>query len=213
MFKSFIRAASVSLALSAATTAFASPVSIDLSFDGLAINPGERVKIQEPLDSRVVTAGGFTMSSGGDSFLAWCIDLFQTIKSATYTVERPGHVTDGAQENLSRLFTNNYDMAQTTATHSAAFQVAIWEIVYETDAAFDVRNGAFDASHNAPVLNMAQDWLDNLGSEEGTYRLSFYTSGDSQDLVAAAVPLPPGMALMVTGLGLAAFAARRRQTG
>lgn len=195
----------VAAALLAVNPVTAAPVSLDLTYDGLEMTPAERLKIQAPLTGRVITASGFRMSSASGSFLAWCIDLFDDIQTARYTVERPDHVEDAAEADLNRLFSHHYDLALASVTHSAAFQVAIWEIVYERDAAYDVRNGVFGASHNRAVLDMAQGWLDTLGEAQGHYRLSFYTSPMSQNLVTGVVPVPSGLALMLTGLGVAAL--------
>ena len=210
MFKSSLIAGALAGMLTLGAPAAATPVSIDLTFGGLDIPVGERVRVKAPLNRVTVTAGGFSMSDGTQSFLAWCIDLFDAIRSDTYSVERPGHLTDATEAELNRLFTNNLSQAQPNPTTSAAFQLAIWEIVYETKPGYNVRKGAFSASHNGPALDLAQTWLEDLGEAKGTTTLEFFTSDGSQDLVTGVVPLPAGLVLLLSGLGIMGIARFRR---
>ncbi|RLJ60406.1 putative secreted protein [Litoreibacter meonggei] len=192
--------------------AYASPVT--LTYSGLSVNPAETVDLYSPRSFNNLRAGGFNMSDGTNSFVAWCIDLFDTIGSAVYDQTRPAQVSDSEEADLNRLFSNNRSIATDNAVNSAAFQVAVWEIVYETGSSYDVGSGDFRAGDNTAVTSLAQNWLSNLGTDAGSYKLSFYESSTSQDLVSGApvpaVPLPAGLPLLLVGVGALALTRKRR---
>lgn len=205
-------------ALAVSVAVVAAPVSastVHLTFNGLSVTPAETVTITAPLNSTTVYAGGFDMTGPGGDFVAWCIDLFQHIRSADYTETRPGQVSDAEEADLNRLFTNNYAGALDSGVTSAAFQLAIWEIVYDGGNGYDLTSGTFTVSNvSSAVQNLATGWLNTLGTAAGSYVLDFYTSGRSQDLVSGSpspVPVPAGLLLMGSGLGALALTRRRRK--
>jgi len=121
---------------------------------------------------------------------------------------------------LSKLFSEAYGMALMDSTHSAAFQLAIWEIIYDSGdlhlgaGTFKVTN---DYGHTNTVT-LAQSWLDGLSGASANYTLYFLTSPDHQDFVTASrvpvpttkVPEPATLTLVATALLLLAGFARRR---
>ncbi len=195
----------------------ASATTVDLTFEGF--EAGEQtvyLVIPGPSTDGYVRAGGFTMNDGTSDFVAWCIDLHAQIGNAEYELSRPSQITDDIENGLNRLFTSFYDVALSSALNSAAFQVAIWELVY--DDGLDLSMGDFRASGNSGVTSLAQDWLGSLAGVVGAYDLTFFYSGASQDLVSGTpsqnpgpgpVPVPAGVVLLLGGLG-AIGALRRR---
>jgi hypothetical protein len=99
------------------------------------------------------------MTDGIDDFVLWCFDIAQYVgDGVTYH-----QVSDplGAERAslLNRLFSSYYDKVDTT-TEGAAFQVAVWEIVYENLAGpLSVDDGLFTAWNNADVVDQANSWL------------------------------------------------------
>lgn len=182
-------------------------------------NPGTSVTLHSATvgGTTSTSASSFTMDpTDGDDFIAFCLDLGQVIaEPVTYAVKSLSETGFGATaiNAIDRLFTAHYGSLGTDATNNAAFQLALWEIIDEGDSnAYDVTSGDFSAtSSNGAALNLANSFLGNLGSETGGYKITFYESGTSQDLVGASpVPLPAGFALMLTAFGGLSVARRRK---
>ncbi|MDQ2089651.1 VPLPA-CTERM sorting domain-containing protein [Marimonas arenosa] len=102
---------------------------------------------------------------------------------------------------------------------SAGFQMALWEIIYETGDSYGLTSGNFQGSPSNSTRDAVNDaadgFLANLGGTiQQNYDLTFWqhNSGTNQNLVSiAAVPVPAAGLLLLTGLAGIGFAARRRR--
>jgi hypothetical protein len=171
--------------------------------------------------SGAVNAGGFaTVLNGGPSFVSYCVDLYQHITFGTlypeYTAPGTSHVfsnTARAYGDLGRL----YSIAGTvdTSVEEAAFQIAAWEIAYETDAgAYSLGAGSARFSggtaNSSGALTLASTWLAGLGAGSAV-GINVIESREHQDVIFAPVPEPSALALMLAGLAATAGFARRTQ--
>lgn len=169
-----------------------------------------------------VNVGAFNATVGNVSLEAWCVDIFQqttfgsavgdfSSASADTILSTLGQFRVAALQNLAAEALNQVDNAKT----SAAFQLAIWEIVNETGSAYDLSTGAFtvsDVSKN-DVSSLAQGWLDNLPTTSN-YKFDLWTSPSHQDLIsfkAPATSVPEPGTIAVGGLGVLALAMSRRR--
>jgi hypothetical protein len=174
-----------------------------------------------------VNAGAFSLNPpAGD--IAYCIDLAQTINFGTlyndYTkssLAADGVLSSLRKGEIAQLFHGFYTTSLLNSTNSAAFQLALWEIVFETGSTLDVdgantstRGVNYASNPDTPgsVIAIADAWLAGLGAlSTDTTGLYTYRSPEHQDqIVYHRTPEPPTLIILGAGLGLIAFLARRR---
>ena len=171
--------------------------------------------------SGTVNAGGFaTILNGSPTFVSYCVDLYQHIAFGTlypeYSAPGTTHVfaNNRAYGDIGRLYANAGVVD--TAVEEAAFQIAVWEIAYETTpGAYALGSGAASFSGgtaaSSGALGLASTWLLGLGSGEGR-AISVIESREHQDVVFAPVPEPSTYMLMVAGLLATVEISRRKRT-
>ena len=182
------------------------------------------------------SAGGLaTTLNGGPSFTSYCVDLYETIVFSDPAYANY-HLVDGslhafangdADADIGKLFSAGH--ALNNATAQAAFQIAIWEISYETASVYNLASGSAQFSGGTAAtsgaLTLAGTWLSQLGSVTntmnvevlenfgavvGSRRNAHYVPGHQDVVFAAPVPEPSTYALMVAGLLSMGFIMRRR---
>jgi hypothetical protein len=190
--------------------------------------------------NETVIAGGVLASYTGDngitkSFKSYCVDLYESI-SFGQSYSNYNNIGGGAYAftnsnaayEIGRLFFNNKQIDD--ATKEAAFQIAVWELSYETSGSYDLSagNAKFSGGTAATsgALDLASNWLNELSTAVGFTGISVLESVASssgagyQDMVYPAfipdeqpippVPEPSTYALMAAGLAGVGFLTRRR---
>ncbi|MDO6415697.1 PEPxxWA-CTERM sorting domain-containing protein [Sphingomonas sp. BIUV-7] len=163
----------------------------------------------------------------GDTLLSYCIDIFHSLTAASFT---PATITSTSLSStkiarLSALLSNGEALV-TDANHSAAEQLAIWEIVNEGSGTYNLTAGDLKVSNiSSSAVSLANTYLSNITSEtwtaDPTLSLAVLQApnnqtqlvwGTSANKVLGAVPEPATWAMMIGGFGAIGATLRRRGT-
>lgn len=174
------------------------------------------------VNNLAVYAGGFSGTyADSTSFIAYCADISQELAPwnsvQTYTQGNLASAFSSTKAADLTTLGNKYYSLVNNAETSAAFQIATWEILYEnTLNPYQVNSNSFKAFGGTGV-SLAQTWLSGLHDSSfavtGNYSIGLLQSGKYQDVVTVTpVPEPETYAMMLAGLGLMGFVARRRKS-
>jgi hypothetical protein len=211
-------------ALAAGLLATAPASAASLTVNGWTL--GDQVYVQSAARTGWVRPAELDVTVGGQRTFSYCVDLAQTIGiggSSGWTltdaeldpnVLKAAWLVEYARPQFSALDLEVPGV--TRGTLITALQVSIWEVLADTSTSYNLYSGAFSVRDDtsANVLNLARGFLGALGSAD---LAAFETSalwarhGTYQDqVVMNPIPEPSSIALFVAGLGLVAFASRKR---
>lgn len=171
----------------------------------------------------------FNVTSGngmfGDELLGFCIDVTEALKSSgEYSIVA---IEDYEPFNaiigwIGNLYDSHYSNNFGSGGAAAAFQLALWEIIYDP-ASFNLNGGDFSATDSTNSFSsghsLASTWLSSL-NDVGSSNYDFFVllpdnPTDNQAILTwkpKAVPEPGALALIALGLLLTLVARGRLQT-
>lgn len=216
--------ARIALGLSVSGICLSAQAGLTLKLDGWQNPEPSHVTVQVTAPAYSYVDGGagpFTGTLDGASFQTYCTDLFQDFGFGTTYVDTYTRV-DGAAawgatkaEDLGKLLTYFGGIQPVSKEAGATIQAAVWEILYETDANYsfasgNIRTVGTGATNNPQSALDALDWSAVMATTSSFDVDQLYSRTTQDFLVAAPVPEPSTYALLLGGLGLVGFVARRR---
>jgi hypothetical protein len=170
-----------------------------------------------------VNAGGFAGTWNAQNIIFWCVELTQYFQPGqNYGDYIPSAPNDVTMTLLGQLFHEAYGFASQSAENSAAFQLAIWEIVYDPQN-LNLGGGGFNVTNNhgnGATVDLAQQWLTHLAEYTDNYNLVLLSSGEHQNFVTFGRPFgfltvsePAPIALLAVAMLAMVVAMRRRKRG
>lgn len=215
-------------------SATANPYTLAYDPNGAFLNGGENVDLQLGATSIQSAAGGIWLqatdqaTSVSQIVQAWCIDIYDDLNlPATFTEEPASAVLDPTTlSRISALISNGAPSTTNPSTSnnvsSAALQIAIWEVEYETTGTFNVSNGSFQltgSGYGSLAAVTAQANLDIQNVLSGTWAASTNYSyvaavdpADSNQTLILAVPVSEASAASVMLAGIVGMAFIRRRS-
>jgi len=163
-----------------------------------------------------------TQGGSGYSFDAFCIDPSQYASGSAsdylFSLGLSALGNSSKETWVSNLYSNNYAGAIGNATDAAAFQLALWDLAKDDGnlTSGSVRITDLTNLNNHTVVDRANSMITGAKSGAGAaqYSFSLYTSTTAQDYVVAssvtAVPEPQTYVMLLSGICLLSFTARRR---
>jgi hypothetical protein len=202
---------------------------IRVTYDGNETHLVVGVMIFE-LNSENINGGSLQLAdtfteSGKTRFKVFCVDIVQNVFGGDHVYDAidpelvPNHTRPGMGATRAATLASFWAKwgnlgLNGTNVQKAAFQLAVWEIVYEDPAnPYNVRGDAGAArgtlfardGDDENVQQLANDWLNNFDPNASTLLAGMRHTGDPsthQDFVAAVVPVPAAVLLGALGLGL-----------
>lgn len=214
-------------------TAFANatPVTMDLDYNGFPegyrngtiTNDGNGTNVSAGMFrfsvSNVQGSSPFAISSG-DILDAFCVDIntyLDTSNVVGYSLQSASTYFGGGNkaDQIGRLYTG-FESSVTGSDSSAAFQLALWEIINEDTGALNLSSGSFSSTQFSSARGIAGGWLGSLANLQNNFDLYVLSSEligsnggmskKSQDLLVFSpkppvkVPEPGTLALLALGI-------------
>ncbi len=151
------------------------------------------------------------------TFDTYCVDLSQSVKAGTvYTFDLITMTQAGYSAQQQLLLTqlwNSFKPGVDTKAESASFQLAVWEIVYDTN--LNTSNGTFKVNSSSSLRSSSQNLVtaaSNLASNPLTPSVQLFVlrSNKAQDQIVGIPMVPSPGAVALAGLGLLMAAPRRK---
>lgn len=201
----------------------------------IGVEPSQAVNVSATLNGNTRTINGtpagvfnfVVVDDGGTglgpTFRSFCGDFFQDVavgESYTFTAVPFADLPDvgGNATKISKiqeLYDRFYDLT-TTAENGAAFQLALWEILYDPDNT-NLSSGNFTATDpgGATSIGIAQSWLNIIGDSSipdpaRRYELTGLFSPTGQDQIVPGEPIPGPAGVVLLAIGAVGLVVRRQ---
>ena len=162
--------------------------------------------------------GNYVATNAAVTFYTYCVDIFHALSlPGVFDVTPLSQMYTGTRAtNINKILANTNPA---NADQSAAVQLALWEVAFETGATLDVTAGAFyvDGGNSATARTLANSYLGNLNNWQvasDKTAVLLYSQNRQSQVFLAPVPEASTWAMIIVGFGVAGTALRaRRRSG
>lgn len=153
------------------------------------------VSVPTIVDPNPLATGAFAGTLDGNPIVFFCYELLQSFSFGTPYTYDDSVQTGGKYTTLSELFTEGFATSTASTQNSAAFQLAIWEILEETtpqSLSPGVNQGTFYVTNdhgNTATVTAANALIAGLPAI-GLYEIHLLHSDTNQDFIYG-TPIPP----------------------
>jgi len=194
----------------------ADPVDGFMDYDGLGTYK-TRVRVHyapAPYDGQKIWAGQLRVNYHEDSYVGYCVDMFQAAGDDGVMELSPLDVPGG---DMAAYLFETYADSVGSGREAGGLQSAIWEVLYEDPAnGYDAARGTFSIGNNSGAVSAANTMLASLPASHIPLPSTVILRSDrKQDLMISddsQVPEPGALALLALG-GLVALFHRRSPAG
>lgn len=189
------------------------------------------VSIKSNLYTGSLYAGGLVLTTNEGTLYGFCIDMYDhsntgvfeksSLEHAALSVNNPnGPMSSAKADNVRRLYDVAYynyvlpEMEKAPAAANkdiaAAFQLSIWNLIYDNDFSISNKAGSFYSTSSGAFVNLANTWMGLLGNAELASVGALLNDRYQDFAVPVAVPAPGALILSSLGMMLVGYLRRGR---
>jgi len=191
--------------------------------------PGTSSDVNESGNIGRIVMSGVNQVGLPTNWESFCVDIYHTLGTGAFTLSDISTLgLSATQVGQLKAVLSNADTYITDATKSAAVQMAIWEIIYESSLNnYSLSTGYFQVSgaNVGTAITNANEILNNVINgtwlASGSLIVSVFSATGKQSQLAygfaegssGAVPEPATWMMMLIGFGAVGLALRRKRRG
>ncbi len=160
--------------------------------------------------------------SSGFTFQSYCIEIPEDVSRSyeAYTINTAESLIGDADAQAIGKLWAQYDAGNLEGEHATAFQIAVWNIIYDDDYYVGLGKASFSCWLNSVVIEAQGmlDWLKTYGSSAPVTQMTILSNDGYQDQIVIAdyleayASVPEPATLGIAALGAVTLLTHRRKS-